>query len=105
LLRLLQCPILSCWGETTGSHMTWKESPIFWQHGVKYQNHILHINGKWCKLWPDCILGSQEHNTTLAAVTENVKEIPEEIALDDIEVGDINELIESYILYCSILLH
>ena len=54
------------------------------------------MNGIWPKLWPDCIPDSQDHDTTLASITENVTEIAKEIGLDDVEVGDINELLESH---------
>jgi hypothetical protein len=43
----------------------------------------------------DCIPGSQEHDTTLAVITENVTEVGKEAGLDDVEVGVINELLES----------
>ena len=54
------------------------------------------MNGVWRKLWPDSIPDSQEHDTTLASITENVTKIAKEIGLDDVEVGDINELLERH---------
>jgi hypothetical protein len=54
------------------------------------------MNGVWRKLWPDCIPDSHEHDTTLASITDNVTEIAKEIGLDDVEVGDMNELLESH---------
>lgn len=53
------------------------------------------MNGVWCKLWPVCISDSQELDASLASITESVTEISKEIGLDDAEVGDINELLES----------
>jgi hypothetical protein len=54
-----------------------------------------YMNGVWCKLWPDRILVLQDHVIALASITEIVTDVAKEIGLDDVQVGDINELLES----------
>jgi hypothetical protein len=53
-------------------------------------------------IWPACILYSQEHNTTLASVPENVAEILEEIGLADVEPADINQIVFTRALNLSL---
>jgi hypothetical protein len=49
------------------------------------------MNGVWRKLWPDCVLDSQQHDTALASIPENVTEVAKETRLGAVEDGDVNE--------------
>jgi uncharacterized Fe-S cluster-containing radical SAM superfamily protein len=53
------------------------------------------MNCVWCKRWPNCIPALQDHVIALASIADTVTEIAKEIGLDDVQVGGINELLES----------
>jgi hypothetical protein len=53
------------------------------------------MNGVWRNLWPDCVLDSQQHDTALASIPENVTEVAKETRLGAVEDGDVNERLES----------
>jgi hypothetical protein len=54
------------------------------------------MNGVWRKVWPDCIPDSQEHDTALASITENVTEIAKQTGMGDAEVGDMRVTVKSF---------
>jgi hypothetical protein len=54
------------------------------------------MNAVWLKLRADCVLDSQQHDKALASIPENVTEIAKETRLDDVEDGDMNELLEGH---------
>jgi hypothetical protein len=54
------------------------------------------MNGILFKLWPDYIPDSRKHDISLVSVTENVVKIAKETGLYDVEVGNVNENLNSH---------